>query len=71
MSRHHNFRCRRKQFGQAMLEYTEVCAALGFALFYPIQDAESPEQARTTVQIILEGFQTAYQKFSYALSLPT
>lgn len=53
------------------MEYAVVCAALAFALFYPIQDGESPDQARTTVQIILEGFRTAYQKISYAISLPT
>lgn len=62
---------RRRQGGQAMLEYVVVCAALAFALFYPISDAVSPDQSRTTVQILLGGFQTAYQKFSYALSLPT
>jgi hypothetical protein len=54
-----------------MLEYTVVCAALAFALFVPIQDAESPDAARTTIEILLEGLRTAYEKFSYALSLPT
>jgi hypothetical protein len=57
--------------GQAALEYTVVCAALAFVLFVPIRDRDSPESARTTVQILLEALQTAYENFSYALSLPT
>jgi hypothetical protein len=59
------------QSGQAALEYLVVCAALAFALFVPVQDdPASPDQARTTVQIVLDGFQTAYKKISYAISLP-
>lgn len=59
------------QGGQAIIEYGVVCAALAFALFYPIQgDAASPEKARTTVQIVIDGFKTAYQKISYSISLP-
>lgn len=61
----------RLQRGQAMLEYLVVCAALAFALFYPIRDdPASPDKARTTVQIILDGFKRAYQKISYSISLP-
>jgi hypothetical protein len=60
-----------KQRGQSMMEYTVVCGALAFALFYPIQDAGSPDQAKTAVQIVLDGFKLAYQKFSYAISIPT
>lgn len=57
--------------GQAMLEYLVVCAALAFAIFYPIRDnPASPDKARTTVQIVLEGFQRAYQNISHAISLP-
>lgn len=60
------------QRGQSSIEYVIVCSALAAALFVPIKDdVASPDKARTTVQIILEGFQTAYQKFSYAISLPT
>lgn len=59
------------QRGQALLEYLVVCAALAFALFYPIRDdAASPDKARTTVQIVLDGFKLAYQKISYSISLP-
>ncbi|RZI43939.1 hypothetical protein EGT07_00445 [Herbaspirillum sp. HC18] len=60
-----------KQRGQSSLEYGVVCAALAFALFVPILDAASPDTERTTVNIILEAFRTAYEKFSYAISLPT
>lgn len=63
--------CAGRQRGQSSMEYTVVCAALAFALFYPIQDGASPDQKRTTVEIILEGFRAAYQKISYAISLPT
>lgn len=60
-----------RQRGQAMLEYLVVCAALAFAFFYPIRDnPASPDKARTTVQIVLEGFQRAYQNISHAISLP-
>ena len=59
-----------RQRGQAAIEYVVVCAVLGFVLFYPIQDAESPDRRRTTVEILLEGFKEAYKNYSYALSLP-
>lgn len=61
----------RRQGGQAMMESGVVCAALAFALFYPIKgDAASPDKARTTVQIVVDGFKTAYKKFSHSISLP-
>jgi hypothetical protein len=57
--------------GHSTVEYTVVCAALAFALFVPIGgDAASPDSARTTVQIVLEGFQQAYRNISHAISLP-
>ena len=60
-----------RQRGQGMLEYLVVCAALAFALFYPIRDdPASPDKARTTVQIALDAFQRAYQNISHAISLP-
>jgi hypothetical protein len=60
-----------RQRGQGMLEYLVVCAALAFALFYPIRDdPASPDKARTTVQIVLDGFKRAYQNISHAISLP-
>lgn len=60
-----------RQRGQGMLEYLVVCAALAFALFYPIRDdPASPDKARTTVQIALDAFKRAYQNISHAISLP-
>ena len=59
-----------RQGGQAATEYLVVCAALAFILFYPIQDSVSPDKARTTIQIVLQAFQSAYQNISYAISLP-
>jgi hypothetical protein len=60
------------QGGQSSLEYGVVCAALAFALFVPIQDdPASPDKARTTVQIVLDGFKSAYQNISHAISLPS
>ena len=59
------------QGGQAAMEYLVVCAALAFALFYPIKDDASPDKTRTTVQIVLEAFQNAYQSVSFAISLPS
>jgi hypothetical protein len=60
-----------RELGQSSMEYVVVCAALAFALFFPIQDAESPDGPRTTFEIIIDGFKAAYEKFSYAISLPT
>lgn len=56
--------------GQSSIEYTIVCAAIAAALFVPISDSASPGEARSAVRIVLDGFQTAYQKFSHAISLP-
>ena len=57
--------------GQAMMDYLVVCAALAFALFYPIKDdPASPDKARTAAQIVLDSFKLAYQKISHAISLP-
>jgi hypothetical protein len=59
------------QAGHTMTEYMVMCAALAFFLFVPIQDnPASPDQPRTTLQILIDGFASAYQKFSYAISLP-
>lgn len=56
--------------GHATIEYAVVCAALAFALFVPIGDAASPGGARSTVRIVLDGFQQAYRNISHAISLP-
>ena len=61
----------RRQRGQAMVEYVVVCAALVFALFVPIKDANSPDKARTTVEILIDAMKLAYQRISFALSIPT
>ena len=59
------------QRGQAMVDYIVVCAVLAFILFVPItDDPASPDKSRTTVEIVLEGFQTAYKKISHSTSLP-
>lgn len=59
----------RRERGQSMMEYTLVCAALALALFLPLQDDVSTEAPRSAAQLLLEGFRTAYEKFSHALSL--
>ena len=61
---------RLRQRGQSLMEYTVVCAALAVALFVPVPGADGPEGSRTTVQILLDGFRNAYQRFSFTISLP-
>ncbi|MDB5796836.1 MAG: hypothetical protein JWP36_738 [Paucimonas sp.] len=58
------------QRGQSSFEYAVVCTALGMALFFPLQDKESPDQPRSTIAMLLQAFRDGYQKFSHALSLP-
>ena len=61
----------RLESGQSLMEYAAVCAALAFILFVPIQDnPASPDNPRTTVQIVLNAFHTAYLNISHAISLP-
>lgn len=62
-------RCR--QTGQSLIDYMLACAALAVALLVPVRDAASPDQPRTLLGIVLNGFQQAYENFSSALSLPT
>lgn len=57
--------------GQSMLDYMLACAALAFALFVPLRDAASPDEPRTAVEIVLYGFKAAYERISYAISLPS
>ncbi|HJV73498.1 MAG TPA: hypothetical protein VJ654_04700 [Noviherbaspirillum sp.] len=52
------------QRGQSSIEYTIVCAALALALGVGIIDDTS------VLHQLIDAFQTAYQRFSYALSLP-
>lgn len=48
-----------------MVEYTVVCAALALTLGIGMIDDQS------VLWQLVQGFQTAYQKFTYALSLPS
>lgn len=52
------------QGGQSLTEYVVVCAALAFALGVGMVDDQS------VLRQLLEAFRTAYQKTSYAISLP-
>ncbi len=68
MTLHKFFSVRRcmplRQFGQSSIEYTVVCVALALALGIGMSSDDS------VLKQLLEGFRTAYEKFSYALSLP-
>ena len=57
-------RFRYQQRGQSSLEYVVVCAALVFALGISMADDTS------VLKQLIEGFKTAYEKISFALSLP-
>jgi hypothetical protein len=52
------------QSGQSMFEYLLISAIFAFALGIGMVDSTSP------LRVFIEGFQTAYKNFSYALSLP-
>lgn len=52
------------QQGQSSMEYVIVCTALAFALGIGMLDNNS------ALSELIEAFRTAYQKFSYAISLP-
>lgn len=56
--------------GQSTLDYLVACAALAFILFVPLRDSASPDQPRTAFQIVLHQFKVAYDRVSYAISLP-
>lgn len=58
-------RTRAAQSGQSMVEYLVICVALALALGIGMTDKNS------VLWQLLHAFQTAYQNFSYALSLPT
>lgn len=55
---------RASQGGQSLTEYVVVCAALAFALGVGMVDDQS------VLRQLLEALRTAYQKTSYAISLP-
>lgn len=60
-----------RQRGQSMMEYVVVCAALAIALFVPLPGSDDGAGARTTVEILLDGFEKAYQRFTHSISLPS
>ena len=60
----------RHQSGQAMVEYVVVCGALAIALFVPIDDFDSPDKSRSAIEIVIDGLKLAYERISFALSVP-
>lgn len=62
---------RARQRGQSAIEYVVVCAALALALFVPIPGSGDGGANRSAVQILLDGFEKAYQRFTHSISLPT
>lgn len=54
----------RRQSGQSSMEFVVVCAALAFALGIGMVDDKS------VLKQLAGAFKTAYQDFSYAISLP-
>lgn len=54
----------RAQRGQSSMEYVVVCAAMAIALGVGMSDNNS------ILQTLVDAFKTAYQNFSYAISLP-
>ena len=56
--------CRGAQSGQSSVEYAVVCAALATALGVGLVDDHS------ALRELVEAFRVAYQKISFALSLP-
>lgn len=58
-------RLARGQRGQSSMEYAVICAALALALGLGMSDENS------VLRELLDAFKTAYEKFSYALSIPT
>lgn len=56
---------RTAQRGQSSMEYLVVCAALALALGIGMVDDKS------VLRELIEALKLAYQKISYAISLPT
>lgn len=63
-----SYRCAAR--GQSTLDYLVGCAALALVLFVPLRDGASPDQPRTAFEIVLHQFKLAYERVSYAISLP-
>ncbi|AKJ31669.1 hypothetical protein [Caldimonas brevitalea] len=62
---------RASQRGQVLIEYVVLCAVFALFLFYPIQDAASPDAPRTAFGILIDTLKQAYERISFALSIPT
>ncbi|MBV8659955.1 MAG: hypothetical protein JO142_19215 [Burkholderiales bacterium] len=60
---------RKRQTGQSMMEYLIIGSIVAIALFIPFQDA-GDTQSRSALERMTNAIQTAYAKFSYAISLP-
>ncbi|MCC2961275.1 hypothetical protein LK540_12665 [Massilia sp. IC2-278] len=60
-----------RQRGQSTMEYVVTCAALAVALFLPVPGSDNGAGSRNTIQILLDGFEKAYQRFTHSISLPT
>ena len=60
-----------REHGQSAIEYVVVCAALALALFVPLPGSGDGGPARSTVQILLDGFEKAYKRFTHSISLPS
>jgi hypothetical protein len=60
-----------RQRGQSAMEYVVVCAALALALFFPVPGSGDGGGARSVVEILFDGFQKAYQRFTHSISLPS
>lgn len=58
------YRLSAAQCGQSLMEYVIVCAALALVLGIGMVDSNS------ALRQLIEALRLAYQKFSYALSLP-
>lgn len=57
--------CMTRQYGQSSIEYVVVCAALAFALGVGMSNHNS------VLWELIDALKTAYQNFSYAISIPT
>jgi hypothetical protein len=57
--------------GQAMVDYIVVTGALAAALFLPVAPGQDDTQNGQPVwQYLASQFGVAYERFSYAISLP-
>lgn len=55
----------RRQSGQSSMEYVVICAAIALTLGLGLSDDQS------ALWQLIQNFRLGYEKFSFALSLPT